>query len=103
MIEIRIAKGLFQQSIGLIFEKKENFNYFLFFDFGKETKNLSRIHSLFVFFPFKASFFDSKFRLVDSVIIMPFTINYTPKKPARFLLEIPIYKKLKQACLKTSF
>ena len=50
------------------------------------------IHMLFVFFPIKAVWFDSKKKVVDIKIAYPFQIHVAPKKPARYVLETPDLK-----------
>ena len=75
-----------------MFERKANFDYGLVFPFGHETRMGSSIHMLFVFFPIAAVYLDSGKRVVDLAVLNPFALNYTPKKPAAFLIELPAGK-----------
>lgn len=73
-------------------EKRKNFNYALIFSFKKEVMTRASIHSLFVFFPFLAVYLDSEKRVVDLAKIEPFSLNYTPQKKAKYLIELPLEK-----------
>ncbi len=47
------------------------------------------IHMMFVRFPIDAVFLDKKFRVVDiAKSLKPWTLNYTPKKAAKYILEM---------------
>lgn len=90
---VRLAKNAWQQFKGLMFEKKARFDYALVFDFGAEKKTGASIHMLFVFFPIDAVYLDSEKRAVDiGRNLQPFSLNYTPKRNARFLIELPVGK-----------
>jgi len=87
------AGTAWQRLKGLMFEKPERFNYALVFTFPKESKAAATIHMLFVFFPIDAVFLDKQKKVVDIARkLLPFTPSYTPKKPARFLVELPAGK-----------
>lgn len=47
------------------------------------------IHMFFVFFPIKATWYDSKLKEVDRKTVRPFTGPHYPKKPAKYVLELP--------------
>ncbi len=88
--KISLADSLFKKFKGLMFERKENFDYALVFDFGCEVKTRASVHMLFVFFPIDLIFLDNQKRVVDiKEKFRPFELNYTPKKPARYLIELP--------------
>ncbi len=87
----RLANTFFEKFKGLMFEKKGRFDYALIFDFGSEKKAGARIHMLFVFFPICAVYLDAGKKVVDMKNnLKPFSLNYTPKKKARFLVELPV-------------
>jgi uncharacterized membrane protein (UPF0127 family) len=80
----------FEKFFGLMFKNREK-SVALLFEFKKPV-NL-KIHSLFVFFPFVAVWFDNKNKIVDLKMIKPFTPTISPKKSFSKLLEIPINKR----------
>ncbi len=89
--KVKIAANSWQRFKGLMFEKKERFDYALVFDFGQEKKMGASIHMLFVFFPIDAIYLDSEKKVADiAKNLQPFSLNYTPKKKARFLVELPV-------------
>jgi len=89
---VRHARTFSQKALGLMFEKREKFNYALVFHLGSESRVHASIHMLFVFFPICAVFLDSERRVVDKVVLSPFQLNYTPKKKAAFIVELPVKK-----------
>ncbi|MCM8757010.1 MAG: DUF192 domain-containing protein [Candidatus Omnitrophica bacterium] len=86
---VRFADSFFLKLRGLMFEKKERFDYALVFPFEQEKRLGASIHMLFVFFPITAAYLDSKKRVVDVAVVKPFSLNYTPKKAAKYLIELP--------------
>lgn len=89
----REAKGIWGRLKGLMFERKENFDYGLVFESNEETRMGSSIHMMFVFFPIDAVYLDSGKKVVDVArSLTPFTLNYTPKKKAKYLIELPAGK-----------
>jgi len=89
---VKFAKSHFQKARGLMFEKKANFDYALVFLFGHETRMGASIHMLFVFFPITVIYLNSDKKVVDVAVVNSFALNYTPKKPAAFLVELPVAK-----------
>jgi len=79
----------FEMFSGLMFKRREKAKALLF-DFKKEVK--LNFHSLFVFFPFVAIWFDDKNRVLDVKKIKPFKINLPSRKPFTKVIEIPINK-----------
>ena len=89
--KIKIADSFFRKFKGLVFEKKENFDYGLIFHLEREGRINASIHMLFVFFPIDAVFLNSKKKVVDIARnLRPFILNYTPKKAAKYIVELPI-------------
>lgn len=88
---VRLANSAMEKFKGLMFEKKNRFDYGLVFDFNRETRMGASIHMLFVFFPIDLVYLDEKKKVTDiRLSIAPWTLNYTPKKPSRFLAELPV-------------
>ncbi len=92
---VRIAAAPWERMRGLMFEDAKKFNYALVFELPQESKLHAAIHMLFVFFPIDVVWLDSGKKVVDIVKgIQPFTPNYTPKKPAKYFVELPAGKSL---------
>ena len=75
---------------GLMFRKKHKKT--LLFVFSKPGRVMNAIHSFFVFFPFDAVWLDEEKRVIQVQRIKPFTFIAYPKRPAKYLLEMPIGK-----------
>ena len=87
---VKLAEGFFGKFKGLMFERKERFDYALVFDFDGEKKTGASIHMMFVFFPIDAVYLNAEKEVVDIArSLKPFAINYTPKKKSAFLIELP--------------
>ncbi len=84
-MKFKEATGL-RKYLGLMFRTKETSP--LIFKFDQDVS--MPIHSLFVFFPFTARWYDSDFDLIEERIINPFKMPIRPDKPFRVLTEIPI-------------
>ena len=89
---VRFADSLFARAKGLMFEREKNFDYALVFPFKGETRARASIHMLFVFFPIAAVYLDSRKSVVDIAVLKPFKLNYTPKRKAKYLVELPAGK-----------
>lgn len=85
----RLANTYFKRFKGLMFENKKNFDYALIFEFPRESKLGCSIHMLFMKFEIDVLFLNSKKIVVDKTTLKPWIINYTPKKPAKFVIEAP--------------
>jgi uncharacterized protein len=89
MRNIRIARTGWQRLKGLMFEDIKKFNYALIFEMPQESKLGSSLHMIFVYFPIDVVFLNSKKEVVDKVTLKPFMPNYTPKKAAKYVIEMP--------------
>jgi len=87
--KVRHAKSTWQRTKGLMFEDKKKFDYALVFEFPRESKLGSSLHMIFVFFPIDVLFLDKNKKVVDKVTLPPFQPNYTPKKAAKYVIEMP--------------
>ena len=85
----KTANTVFTRFKGLMFEKKENFDYGLIFELAKEGRINSSVHMLFVFFPIDIVFLNSQKIVVDKATLNPWKLNYTPKKSAKYFVELP--------------
>src|SRR5271165_4864105 len=85
--EFELADNSFKRMRGLMFRR--SFSKPLLFIMPSETREMNSIHSFFVFFPFDAVFLDSKGVVVDIwESIPPFCFKITPRKPAKYLIEM---------------
>ncbi|MFH0905868.1 MAG: DUF192 domain-containing protein [archaeon] len=85
----KVADTFLKRAIGLMFHNKKKFNYALVFDLERITKTGASLHMFFVFFKINVLFLDSSKRIVEiKKDFMPFE-TYSPKKPARYIIEIP--------------
>ncbi len=78
---------------GLMFSRREKAKILLF---SFNRKQIIKIHSFFVFFPFVAVWLDKRNHITDSKIVKPFSFLVYSKKPAYNLIEIPIIQKNKE-------
>lgn len=88
--KVKIADSFFGQFKGLMLEKKENFDYALIFPLLYESKLAASVHMLFVFFPIEIVFLDSQKKVVDKALLHPWMLNYTPKNPSSYFIEMPL-------------
>ena len=95
----RIANTSFLRFKGLMFEQEKNFDYALIFELNQESRIGSSVHMMFVFFPIDIVFLNSQKIVVDKATLNPWKLNYTPKKSAKYFIELPL-KKAKTISLK---
>ena len=89
MENVRLAQNVFSRFLGLMFEKAENFDYALVFTLPREGRIGASVHMMFVFFPIDIVFLDSQKKVVDKAALHPWMLNYTPKKAAKYFIELP--------------
>jgi len=88
IIKTKHAKSHLQKAIGLMFSCKKKFDYGLIFDMGKESIIGSSIHMMFVFYPIFVVFLNEDKVVVDAKVAKSWRF-YSPKFPARYVLELP--------------
>lgn len=86
--KVRIAEDPFSRMKGLMFENENKFDYALVFELPSESRIRASIHMMFVFFPIEVVYLDSQKKVVDIAKVNPWTLNYTPKKPAKYFIEL---------------
>ncbi len=84
----KIAETLFSKALGLMFYPKRH-DFALIFTFFTESRILTTVHMLFVFFPLDVLFLNSEKKVVDKKTLKPFTLSYSPKKAAKYFIELP--------------
>lgn len=88
--KVRFARTSAQRAKGLMFERRERFDYALVFELSEETRIGASVHMMFVFFPIDIAYLNGKREVVDVVEnLKPWTLNYTPKKVAKYFVEMP--------------
>jgi len=75
-----------QKMLGLMFRKEIERPLVLVLD--NETRLGASIHMCFMRFPIDAVFLDSERKVVDKTTLKPWALNYTPKKPAKYVVEM---------------
>ena len=89
MGKVRLADSAFARMKGLMFERKENFDYALVFELPHAGRMAASVHMMFVFFPIGIVFLDAGKKVVDIAALAPWMLNYTPKKAAKYFVELP--------------
>ena len=95
--KVEIANTSAKRARGLMFRRK--FDRALIFNLPTESRAYASLHMLFVFFPIDVLFLDGNKRVVDiKRNFKPFSLNYTPKKASKYVVELPLgrIKKTKQ-------
>ena len=87
--KVKIADNMILRAKGLMFEKKKNFDYALVFYFSNESRIGCSLHMLFMNFSVDVLFLDTQKKVVDKVTLKPWILNYTPKKAAKYVVEMP--------------
>jgi len=89
----KVISSAWDKLRGLIFEDPKKFDYGLVFVLDSESKIGASIHMMFVFFAIDVLFLDRNKKVVDVVEgLRPFTPNCTPKKAAKYFIELPAGK-----------
>ena len=86
--KVEIARSWFERAKGLMFRK--HFNGIMILALPRKTRVNASIHTFFMNFPIDVLFLDEEKRVVDKALnIKPWTINVTPKKSAKYVVELP--------------
>ena len=73
---------------GLMFRKRLERGMILVLP--RKTRLNASIHTFFMNFPIDVLFLDERKRVVDKALnVKPWTINITPKEPAKYVVELP--------------
>ncbi len=88
--DARLASGFWGNFRGLMFEREENFDYALVFELPLETRLGASVHMMFVFFPIDIVFLNAQKKVVDKATLRPWALNYTPRVPAKYFVEMPL-------------
>ena len=75
---------------GLMFSKQLQEHESVIIDVKKESRLGASVHMFFVFFPIDVVWLNNEMKVVDIAHrLLPFTPFRMPKRPARFILELP--------------
>jgi uncharacterized membrane protein (UPF0127 family) len=77
------------RGLGLMFHPPLREDEAYIFVEGRESRSLTTIHMLFVFFPLGIIWLNADRRVVDKVLARPFRPYYAPSSPAQYYLECP--------------
>ncbi|ASJ16788.1 hypothetical protein A3L04_06715 [Thermococcus chitonophagus] len=83
--EVKFADTFIKRFLGLMFRKPR---YALIFVLPTETRINASIHGFFMREAIDVIFLDSKRKVVDFTILRPWRL-YTPKRPAKYIIEGP--------------
>jgi uncharacterized membrane protein (UPF0127 family) len=86
-MKVEWARSAREKILGLMFRKEMKRPLVL--ELPAEMRVGASIHMMFVRFPIDAVFLDKHRRVVDvAKNLRPWTLNYTPKKAAKYVLEM---------------
>lgn len=87
---VRHARTFWARFQGLLGESRERFTYALVFHLAEKGTLNASIHMLFMRMPIDVLWLDEKRAIVDNVEnLKPWTLNYTPKEEAKYIVELP--------------
>jgi uncharacterized membrane protein (UPF0127 family) len=75
------------RGLGLMFHPPLKEDQAYIFDEGRESRSMTTIHMLFVFFPIAVIWLDAGKRVVDKALARPFYPYYAPSAPAQYYVE----------------
>lgn len=83
------VEKILSKARGLMFSdfKKVNNGICIKINSKKDLKFGSSVTMFFCFYSLDILFVNSNFEVVDKVTLKPFKLNYTPKKPCKFIIE----------------
>jgi uncharacterized protein len=82
----KVYSTILSKARGLMFTRRHNLA--VIFPFASENRVC--LHMLFVFYPIDVIFLDCRGKIVDlKEHFKPFSLNYTSKKPAKTVIELP--------------
>lgn len=87
---VKVVHSFWGKFKGLMGSRIEDFNFALIFSWDRPSQVDRSLHMLFVSYPIMALFLDAHCRVIDQVTLYPWQLNYTPKRPCQFIVELPI-------------
>lgn len=86
---VRHAQTFWQRFKGLMGVSPSEHDYALVFHMLHEDQLGASIHMLFMRMPLDVLWLDEKKKIVDFATLKPWVFNYTPVKPAKYVVELP--------------
>jgi len=87
---VRIADSFFKRFRGLMLADRKKSNFALVFPLESESRMNASIHMMFMRFPIDVLWLDAHRKVVDKrEALKPWALNASPKKPAKFIVELP--------------
>ena len=86
--KVRVCDTFFLRTLGLMFRCSLASEEGILLVAHGESIAQTGIHSFFVFFPFDAIWINEEKKVVDMKKVFPFRAFLSPKKPAKYVLEI---------------
>lgn len=83
------AKSIFTIARGLMFSSKKRIDkgMCLKLPHYKDSKYGAATTNLFVFYPLAIIYVNSKFKIVDKIVLKPWVFNYVPKSSCMYIIE----------------
>jgi uncharacterized membrane protein (UPF0127 family) len=85
--KVRWCTTIWTRGLGLMFRPPLREDEAYIFAEGRESRRLTTIVMLFVFFPIAVIWLDAQKKVVDKVLARPFYPYYAPRQPAQYYLE----------------
>jgi len=86
VVNAKVATTNFQEILGHMFRTKISP---LLLEFNQESKRASSVHTLFMFKTIDLVFINSKWEVADIKTAVPFQPYIAPRRPAKYVLELP--------------
>ena len=82
-----VAKNPLSLAKGLMFASKKRLDKGICLQFPNDIRKGAAITMFFCFYPYEILFVNSKFKVVDKVILNPWKLNYFPKEECMYVFE----------------
>lgn len=89
LVRVKHARTLGQRFMGLMGVSPREHDYALVFHMHEEDRVRASIHMLFMKMPIDVLFLDAQKKVVDAVLLQPWTLNYTPSRASKYVVELP--------------
>ena len=70
--------------------QEKEFDFALVFEWDRLGQLDRSLHMMFVPYPIAVLFLDEKKRVVDKAVLNPWQLNYTPRQPCQYVIELPV-------------
>ncbi len=89
LLHVKHARTFGERFKGLLGVSPREHDYALVFHMAEESALGASIHMLFMQMPIDVLWLNEKKEVVDFAALKPWTFNYTPAKPAKYVVELP--------------